>query len=116
MSGPTEAQRKAVIESFTDAIWHSANDYEIARVHNLTPAQVRQIRADWRRDMGLNELAKRLELLAQLTGWTGSPGALLCAVVEDAMGRADVLRADREFQRAACDAEGDLWKGERHAA
>lgn len=84
----TEAQRRAIYADFLDPVWGTAPDHQIADAHGVTPAAVRRLRAEHRRDLGVTGLAGRLEELAALTAWPGTPGELLAACVEAALMRA----------------------------
>ena len=91
----TEARRRAIYADIIDPIWGSAPDHEIADAHGVAPRAVRELRAEHRRNLGIASLAGRLEELAALTAWPGSPGELLSACVNAALGRAQA-REHRE--------------------
>lgn len=110
----SEAQRRAIYADFLDPIWGAAPDHQIADAHGVTPGDVRTLRAEHRRDLGVAKLAGRLEELSELIAWPGSPGELLAACVEAALMRAQARehreghaspmarhRAAQEAQRAA---------------
>lgn len=110
----SEAQRRAVYADILDPIWGSAPDHQIADAHGVTPGDVRDLRAEHRRNLGITELAGRLEELNELIAWPGSPGELLAACVEAALRRAQARqhregygspmarhRAAQEAQRSA---------------
>jgi hypothetical protein len=79
---PTEAQRRQILDLFIDPIWASAPDHQIADRVGVTPSIVRELRADYRRQLGLAELVPKLQRIAERLDWPGSLGQLLEVAVE----------------------------------
>ena len=82
MRAPTEAQRRAILDSFIDPIWASAPDHEVADRVGVSPAIVRALRAEYRRQLGLAELVGKLQSIADRLDWPGTLGELLGVAVE----------------------------------
>lgn len=78
----SEAQRRAILADFVDPIHARALDHELADYHGVTPREVRELRREHRRDLGIGRLGAKLAVIAERTGWPGTLGELLEAAVD----------------------------------
>lgn len=85
----TEVQRREIVAAFCDPLWASAPDHEIADAVGVRAADVRRLRGEHRRDLGIGALSVRLRCLAESIGWPGTLGELLASTVDAAADRAE---------------------------
>jgi hypothetical protein len=85
-----EALRADIVARFSHPMWEDARDDEIAEMHHVSPETVRELRAEWRRDVGIGKLLSLAHQHAVQIGWPGTDAELIEQLIRHAMDRADL--------------------------
>jgi hypothetical protein len=85
-----EALRAAICARFAHPIWSDARDDEIGHMHGVPAETVRELRAEWRRDVGVGKLIALAHELSAQIGWPGTDAELIEHLIRHAMDRAEV--------------------------
>jgi acyl transferase domain-containing protein len=94
-SAERETLRAAICVRFTHPMWEDARDDEIADMHHVPAEYVRELRAEWRRDVGVGRLLSLAHEHAVQIGWPGTDAELIEQLIRNAMDHAE-LRSHRE--------------------
>lgn len=122
----SEATRAAVLAAFVHPIWCDASDEELASEHRTSPAVVRDLRAEHRRNLDLARIVDRADDLARRIAWQGTTAELVLWCVETAHRRAEAngfrhpdehMQALRDALRAARETDAlEAMEAPHHAA
>ena len=83
----TERKRAAILADLGHPILGVGSDAEIAEEHRVSPAVVRELRAEWRRDLRFAAIVRRARELAGLIEWERPLGELVEGCIADAIRR-----------------------------
>lgn len=90
-----EALRIAICTHFAHPMWEDARDDELADWHRVPTEYVHELRAEWRRDVGIGRLLSLAHQHAVQIGWPGTDAELIEMLIRNAMDHAE-LREHRE--------------------
>jgi hypothetical protein len=79
-----ESTRAAILDELTHPIFGVGTDAEIADQYRVSPVVVRELRAEWRRDLRFHAIVSRAREFAHRLGWDGSLSELILSCIAEA--------------------------------